>query len=100
MTRVSLAPLAVSLGDPAGVGPEVVAKCWDNRARFDLPPFVAIGDPRSVSAVWDGPVALIDDPREADFAFDVGLPLIQIAAAADSIPGIRASRAPTARSIR
>jgi 4-hydroxythreonine-4-phosphate dehydrogenase len=87
MTRVTLAPLAVSLGDPAGVGPEVVAKCWDNRARFDLPPFVAIGDPRSVSAVWDGPIAIIDDPREADFAFDVGLPLIQIAAAGESMPG-------------
>ena len=87
MTRVTLAPLAVSLGDPAGVGPEVVAKCWDNRARFDLLPFVAIGDPRSVAAVWDGPIAIIDDPREADSAFDVGLPLIQIAAAEESLPG-------------
>jgi 4-hydroxythreonine-4-phosphate dehydrogenase len=87
MTRLSIAALAVSLGDPAGVGPEVVAKCWDNRARFDLPPFVAIGDPRSVSAIWDGPIAIIDDPREADSAFDVGLPLIQIAAAEESLPG-------------
>jgi len=32
--------LAVSLGDPAGIGPEVIAKCWDNRAEFNLPPFV------------------------------------------------------------
>lgn len=87
MTPPSLAPLAISLGDPAGVGPEVVAKCWDNRARFDLPPFVAIGDPRSVSEVWDGPIAMIDDPREADSAFDVGLPLIQIACAAESFAG-------------
>jgi 4-hydroxythreonine-4-phosphate dehydrogenase len=87
MTRFSIAALAVSLGDPAGVGPEVVAKCWDNRASFDLPPFVAIGDPRSISAVWDGPIAMIDDPREADAAFDVGLPLIQIASAEESLPG-------------
>jgi len=44
-------PLAISLGDPAGIGPEVLAKCWDNRASFNLPPFVAIGDPRSIGAV-------------------------------------------------
>jgi 4-hydroxythreonine-4-phosphate dehydrogenase len=79
MARQPMMPLAVSLGDPAGIGPEVIAKCWDNRARFDLAPFVAIGDPRSVRAVWDGQIATIDDPREADSAFDVGLPLIQVA---------------------
>jgi 4-hydroxythreonine-4-phosphate dehydrogenase len=80
-------PLAVSLGDPAGVGPEVVGKCWDHRGRFDLPPFVAIGDPRSLAAVWDGPIATIDDPREADSAFDVGLPILPIASIETDIPG-------------
>ena len=80
-------PLAVSLGDPAGIGPEVIAKCWDNRSALNLPPFVAIGDVRSISAVWDGPVELIEDPREADAAFDQGLPLIQLAAAQADVPG-------------
>ena len=80
-------PLAISLGDPAGIGPEVIAKCWDNRSTFALPPFVAIGDPRSVAAVWDGPIELIADPREADSAFDFGLPLIQLAAAQADLPG-------------
>jgi 4-hydroxythreonine-4-phosphate dehydrogenase len=80
-------PLAVSLGDPAGIGPEVIAKCWDGRAEFGLPPFVAIGDPRSISAVWDGPVELVDDPRQADSAFDYALPLIQLAAAQADLPG-------------
>ena len=41
-------PVALTLGDPAGIGPEVVAKCWDNRAAFALPPFVAVGDARSL----------------------------------------------------
>src|SRR6476469_597910 len=80
-------PLAISLGDPAGIGPEVIAKCWDNRSTCGLPPFVAIGDGRSVGAVWDGPIEVIDDPREADSAFDVGLPLIQLSAAETDIPG-------------
>ncbi|CAN5213219.1 4-hydroxythreonine-4-phosphate dehydrogenase PdxA [soil metagenome] len=87
MTRAPLLPLAVSLGDPAGIGPEVLAKCWDNRDRFSLAPFVAIGDPRSVRAVWDGPIATIDDPREAESAFDVGLPLIQISSPESDRPG-------------
>ena len=80
-------PLAVSLGDPAGIGPEVVGKCWDHRDRFELPPFVAIGDPRSLASVWDGPIATIDDPREADSAFDVGLPILPIASVEGDIPG-------------
>ncbi len=83
----SYRPLAVSLGDPAGVGPEVVGKCWDHRDRFGLPPFVAIGDPRSLAAVWDGPIATIDDPREADSAFDVGLPILPIASVEADLPG-------------
>ena len=80
-------PLAVSLGDPAGIGPEVIAKCWDNRSAFNLPVFAVIGDPRSIAAVWDGPIETISDPREADSAFDLGLPLIQLASAQADIPG-------------
>lgn len=87
MVRALQSPLAVSLGDPAGIGPEVIAKCWDNRDRLDLPPFVAIGDPRSVAAVWDGPIELVDDPRQADSAFDYGLPLIQLKVPQADVPG-------------
>ena len=87
MAHTAPGPLAVSLGDPAGIGPEVVAKCWDGRSEFGLPPFVAIGDPRSIGHVWDGPIEVIDDPRQADAAFDVGLPLFQIMAAQADVPG-------------
>jgi 4-hydroxythreonine-4-phosphate dehydrogenase len=80
-------PLAISLGDPAGIGPEVIAKCWDARDQFQLPPFVAIGDPRSIAAVWDGPIEVVDGPRLADSAFDVGIPLIQLNAAHVDVPG-------------
>jgi 4-hydroxythreonine-4-phosphate dehydrogenase len=86
--RFAEQPIAVSLGDPAGIGPEVVGKCWDHRDRFGLPPFVAIGDSRSLAAVWDGPVATIDDPREADSAFDIGLPILAIASAEADVPGV------------
>lgn len=87
MPAAPIIPLAISLGDPAGIGPEVIAKCWDSRGELRLPPFVAIGDPRSVAAVWDGPIEVIDDPRQADSAFDVGLPLIQLNAPHADTPG-------------
>jgi len=80
-------PLAVSLGDPAGIGPEVIGKCWDHRGTFGLPPFVAVGDPRCLSAVWDGPIVMIDHPRDVDSAFDIGLPLWPITAAQADTPG-------------
>ena len=80
-------PLAVSLGDPAGIGPEIIAKCWDNRQAFGLAPFVAIGDPRSVTAVWDGPIELVENPRQADAAFDYGLPVIQLNTLEADVPG-------------
>ena len=87
MSSAPIAPLAISLGDPAGIGPEVVAKCWDHRSAFNLPVFVAVGDGRSLSAIWDGPIVTIDDPRDADSAFDVGLPLLHIPSGAADIPG-------------
>ncbi len=88
MTRpLPVNPLAVSLGDPAGIGPEVVAKCWDNRRAFGLPAFVAIGDPCAIGAVWDGPIELVDDLRQADAAFDHALPMIQLVAAQADVPG-------------
>jgi 4-hydroxythreonine-4-phosphate dehydrogenase len=87
VARASPSPLAISLGDPAGIGPEVIAKCWDHRSDFALPPFVAIGDARSVSTVWDGPVEIVDDPRQADAAFDHALPLIHIPLADADSPG-------------
>ncbi len=87
MTVTPPHPLAISLGDPAGIGPEVIAKCWDNRRELDLPPFVAIGDSRSVSAIWDGPIEIVEDPRQVDSAFDIGLPLIQLNSPEADIPG-------------
>ena len=52
MTGAPAAPLVVAMGDPAGVGPEITAKAWEARRERGLPPFVAVGDPLSVSRVW------------------------------------------------
>ena len=57
-----MTPLAVALGDPAGIGPEIVAKAWEARDRAELRPFFAVGDPRSIGRIWPGPIERIDDP--------------------------------------
>ena len=87
MTADAPPPIAVSLGDPAGIGPEVIAKCWDHRQSFGLPAFVAIGDPRSLGAVWDGPIELVENPLQADAAFDSALPIIQLSVGDGDHPG-------------
>ena len=82
-----LPPLAISIGDPAGVGPEVIAKAWAVRAAHRLPPFFAIGDRRSIEAVWDGPIAQIARPSDAKQLFNDALPLLQVDEPGEIIPG-------------
>jgi 4-hydroxythreonine-4-phosphate dehydrogenase len=82
-----MAPLAVSIGDPAGIGPEIVAAAWAARIAEKLPPFFAIGDRRAVEAVWDGPIATLASPADARAAFDGALPLVQVDDPGDITPG-------------
>ncbi len=83
----ALNPLAVALGDPAGIGPEVVAKAWEARTARDLSPFFAVGDIRSVEAVWSGPVVRIDNPAAAERCFADALPVIEVEDAGEIRPG-------------
>jgi 4-hydroxythreonine-4-phosphate dehydrogenase len=82
------APLAVSLGDPAGIGAEVVAKSWERRDAESLPPFFAVGDIAAVEKVWSGPVAAIEEPAEAAAAIGEALPVIRIADATTTPGGL------------
>lgn len=82
-----IAPLAVSMGDPAGIGPEIVAKAWKARELHSLAPFFAVGDVRAVQAVWDGPVAGIDSPDAAAAVFPDALPVFPIAGDGAIVPG-------------
>ena len=84
----TIAPLAVALGDPSGIGPEVTAKAWMARDVAGLHPFFAVGDSRSIEAVWRGPVARITDPSHAAHVFPTALPVIQVEDAGPVCPGV------------
>jgi 4-hydroxythreonine-4-phosphate dehydrogenase len=81
------APIAVSIGDPAGIGPEVLAKAWVKRREERLRPFFAIGDVRSISTIWKGPLRKIGDPSEAAACFDEALPIMEVEDAGEIVPG-------------
>ena len=83
-----VAPLAVSMGDPAGIGPEIVAKAWDARRKARLAPFFAVGDARAIERVWAGPIATIDAPDAAAGAFAGALPVLSVEDAGAITPGV------------
>jgi 4-hydroxythreonine-4-phosphate dehydrogenase len=43
-------PLALTIGDPAGIGPDITLYAWAARTREAIPPFVLIGDPAVLAA--------------------------------------------------
>ncbi|NJM51645.1 MAG: 4-hydroxythreonine-4-phosphate dehydrogenase PdxA [Sphingomonadales bacterium] len=80
-------PIAISAGDPAGIGPEIIGKAWALRKEHGLPPFFAVGDSSCFAAHWDGPVRRIDDPADTAKHFDDALPVFHIHECAEVIPG-------------
>ncbi|MBB4120550.1 4-hydroxythreonine-4-phosphate dehydrogenase PdxA [Martelella radicis] len=84
-------PLALSQGDPAGIGPEIALKAWSRRREAGLPPFVYLGDPRILKARaamlgLEVPVA-VSAPEAAVDAFGDALPVFAIDAATPVAPG-------------
>ena len=73
--------------DLPAIGPETVAKAWAQRDARGLAPFFAVGDARSISAVWDGPTIRISQPDEAIAQFAGALPVIEVEDAGDIVPG-------------
>ncbi|WP_082449395.1 4-hydroxythreonine-4-phosphate dehydrogenase PdxA [Sphingomonas sp. Leaf231] len=84
MTR----PIVISMGDPAGIGPETIAKAWDARVARALPPFVAVGDRRAIARVWDGPVAAVSDLNMVEQVFPDALPVLAVEDGGEIVPGV------------
>ena len=75
------APLAISLGDPAGIGPELIAAAWAARQTHDLMPFVVAGGAEILTAAAKTrglavPVREVMHPVEALEWFDHALPVL------------------------
>lgn len=73
-------PIAVTMGEPAGISAEITAKAWAARGQYDLPPFFVIGDPAwAASGMTDLPVVELARPQDCIGVFSKGLPIVPLA---------------------
>jgi 4-hydroxythreonine-4-phosphate dehydrogenase len=75
------------MGDPAGIGPEIIAKAWERREALGLPPFFAVGSCEAIAAAWQGPLRAISDPGEAEDCFGRALPVLRVGEGSSFTPG-------------
>lgn len=86
--RKAVLPLAVSMGDPAGIGAEITLAAWASGRSTH--PFFFIGDPAQLAplAARTGvPLSNITDPGAAVLAFPTALPVLPMALSAPAMPG-------------
>ena len=75
-----MSPLALTLGDPAGIGPEIVFKAW-SQLRASGPAFVVVGDFQALaSASGSGmhTVRRVTTPKQGAEVFSQVLPVLDI----------------------
>jgi 4-hydroxythreonine-4-phosphate dehydrogenase len=92
MTIHPVPPLAVSIGDPSGVGADVALSAWLQRKELSLPTFLLIADPAQLSARaqhlgLNVPIATISTPAEAFDVFDIKLPVLPLKNTHKESPG-------------
>jgi 4-hydroxythreonine-4-phosphate dehydrogenase len=85
-----LLPLAMTMGEPAGIGPELALRAWLGRAEIGAP-FFLIAEPAALRELarrlaLDVPIA-VAEPRGAVEIFDRALPVVPLKAAAAAMAG-------------
>lgn len=78
-----IAPIALSCGEPAGIGPELAVAAWQ-ALRTDCP-FFWIGDPRHLPK--GTPVALLETPAQSVEVCAEAFPVLPLAFASPATPG-------------
>jgi 4-hydroxythreonine-4-phosphate dehydrogenase len=76
-------PLALTMGEPAGIGPEITLAAW-RAVRAAGPVFFLIGDPALLPGA---PLAIIERPEQAAEVFSRALPVLPLPLAAPAVPG-------------
>ncbi|HEY0223066.1 MAG TPA: 4-hydroxythreonine-4-phosphate dehydrogenase PdxA [Pseudolabrys sp.] len=84
-------PLALTLGEPAGIGPDLTLAVWRRRVELALPPFYVIGDvdflERRARALGLGVPLAVVTPAQAHAAFERALPVAPLDLAVTAKPG-------------
>jgi 4-hydroxythreonine-4-phosphate dehydrogenase len=84
-------PLALTSGEPAGIGPDIALAAWLMRSELDLPPFYLLGDRAFVAdraRLLGLAVEFVDaSPEEAAAIFPKSLPVVTTGRPATARPG-------------
>lgn len=91
MPRSFARPLALTLGEPAGIGPDIALAAWQRRGALDLPPFYLIADLTAVRRraghlKLDLPIEEAT-PATAAAMFARSLPVVALGVPATAEPG-------------
>jgi 4-hydroxythreonine-4-phosphate dehydrogenase len=84
-------PLALTLGEPAGIGPDLALAIWQRRSELDIPRFYIVGDAEFLRRRADRlglkvPISTVT-PQVATAAFSSSLPVVAIDVAVTAEPG-------------
>ena len=84
-------PLALTLGEPAGIGPDITLTAWLRRRELDLPAFYVLADPqclarRAKRLGLDVPIEIVT-PGNAVALFARALPVVALGLPATAEPG-------------
>jgi 4-hydroxythreonine-4-phosphate dehydrogenase len=84
-------PLALTLGEPAGIGPDLALAVWHRRAELDVPPFYIIADPdflrrRAMDLGLEVPIVAVTSAATAA-TFASALPVVALDVAVSTAPG-------------
>lgn len=84
-------PLALTIGEPAGIGCDITLLAWQNRAEAGLSPFYVVADPdhlaeraRQLGLII--PIKTVT-PEQASAAFHTALPVVALDERATARPG-------------
>lgn len=85
---MTTAPLALSLGDPAGIGPEITVKAW-RALRDQGPAFMVVGDAQALASAPGAPIPIrtVAGPDEAAAAFPDALPVLDLPLSSPVVAG-------------
>jgi 4-hydroxythreonine-4-phosphate dehydrogenase len=92
---VKTGPIALSLGEPAGIGPEIIVKAW-SALRADGPAFMVVGDAQSLAAASNAGASIIrsvSSPGEAAGVFAEALPVLNLPLSSAVVAGKPAAAA-------
>lgn len=92
LLRDPLAPLALTMGEPAGIGPDITLAAWQSRQSRIIPPFFVVGSvellrERAAHLKLSIPVEAITDIADVTTVFQRALPVHQIATLRGIQPG-------------